>query len=70
MINPKSIQTLEDCLVALGVKKPFRKDETLTPQGAAAYNTLRDILAFMQECNVVWGYSEDQLDKLVSDPGY
>lgn len=55
---------------ALGAKKPFSRDGTLTSHGNAAYNTLRDILAFMQECDVVLGYSEDQLDKIVSDPNY
>lgn len=64
------IYNLEDCFACLGADNPFTSDGNLSDEGNRAFNTLRELLSFMQENNVITGFDEDKLDKLVSEPAY
>ena len=64
------ICNLEDCFACLGADNLFTSDGNLSNEGNHAFDTLRELLSFMEENNVITGFNEDKLDKLVSEPAY
>lgn len=61
------IRNLEELLQALGAKKVFKADGTLTKQGEKAYDKLVDILAFGTTHGFVEKKSVDLLDGWMDD---
>ena len=69
-----NINSVEDCLIALGSKKPFFKNikygidgntDSLTKTGNIAYSNLVNIVTYLQEINVVDNFNVDLLDSIV-----
>lgn len=74
----ESITCLEDCLIALGSKKPFLKETQIgldgsikpfTKSGNIAYEKLRNILIFLKEQKIVDKFDEDLLDEIANGFG-
>lgn len=61
------ITNLEELLQALGAKKVFKADGTLTKQAEKAYDKLADILAFGTTQGFVEKRSVDLLDGWMDD---
>ena len=68
--------TLEDCLILLGSKKPFlnkariKADNCIVPftcSGNLAYEKLRDIINYLVEQNIVEKFNEDLLDVIANE---
>lgn len=62
-----NITTLEDALAALGAEHPFRSSGELSQRGIAAYDTLREILIYMESQQVISNFDEDKLDEICND---
>lgn len=72
------ITCLEDCLIALGSKKPFLKEpkidcdnciQPFTLSGMIAYDKLRNILSFLMKQNIIKEFNEDLLDQYADGVG-
>ena len=66
------ISTIEDILLLMGSDKPFdysnneaAVSDCLTKSGNVAYNNLCNILFFLQNENIITGFSEDKLDRYI-----
>lgn len=64
------ILDLEACLIVLGARAPFDTKGNLTNQGEIAFNTLRELLFFMESQGVVKKVNEDKLDRIFSERAY
>lgn len=73
-----SISCLEDCLIALGSKKPFLKEtkigldgciKAFTKSGNIAFEKMRNILIFLKEQKIIDKFDEDLLDEIANGFG-
>ncbi len=77
-MSDSSVTCLEDCLIALGSKKPFLREpkvddddcvQPFTKSGGAAYDKLRAILFFLESQKVIEKFDEDLLDEIADSFG-
>lgn len=74
-----SINTIEECLILLGSKRPFLLNENLmkddywddlSSSGYVSYDKLRSILSFMETIGVIDKFNEDMLDRIINERAY
>lgn len=56
--------TIEDALKQMGALKPLKKNGGLSEKGWIAFETLRNLLSYLEQQNVVKFY-EDNLEKFI-----
>ena len=60
------VMNLETILIALGCKKPFKKNGDMSESGWKVYDKLMSILVYLKDNGVI-NFRQDALDKWVDE---